>query len=497
MTHQHPPGLRTLFFTEMWERFSYYGMRGLLVLFMTRAIDGAADPEHAGQVISNGGMGLSIATASAIYGLYTAAVYLSALPGGWLADRLLGAQRTVWCGGLMIAAGHFTLAIPRHDTFYLGLLLVAIGSGLLKTSMSTLVGGLYPEGGGRRDAGFTIFYMGINIGAFIGPFLCSWLGERFAWHWGFATAGVGMLLGLIQYQLTRHRLGDNGLVAPFRNANSTRDQLLVVGALAGLLALVLSVVSGLLVIEPIAASKVGKWVILSVAIAYFAWAFLLAGLNSDEKKRLVVIAVLFSSAVLFFAGFEQVGSSLTIFAEQHTNCRLPFSNRDFPTGWFNLVNPALVVLLAPMLAALWLRLSRANQDPNLIAKMALGLLLMAAGFGVIALGAQACGAGKVTPLWLVGTYLLHTIGELCLSPVGLSSVTKLAPARLGGQMMGVWFLGTSLGNLLAGLFAGEVAGAGSAALSAGFTQVMWVSGAAGLLLLLVSKPLSKLMRGVV
>ncbi len=484
MPTSHPPGLRTLFFTEMWERFSYYGMRGLLVLFMAKAV-------------AEGGMGLSDATATAIYGLYTAAVYLAALPGGWLADRLLGPQRAVWYGGIVIAAGHFTLGIPRQDTFFVGLVLVALGSGVLKTSMSTLVGGLYPEGGARRDAGFSLFYMGINLGAFLGPLCCSFLGEKVGWHWGFTAAGVGMVLGLIQYRQTQYKLGETGLHAPHRSANVRSDWRLLIAAVSALVIFIALVFVGLITIDPLWLAQWTKWLILAIAVGYFAWAFTLAGLTLEEKKRVAVIAVLFASAALFWSGFEQVGSSLSLFADRFTNRMVPFTTFEFPTGWFMLVNAGFVILFAPVMAALWVRLGNSGRNPSLITKMAFGLLLLAAGFIVIALGAQAVQAGgKVSAMWLISTYLLHTVGELCLSPVGLSAVTKLAPPRLGGQMMGIWFLGAALGNLIAGLFAGEVSGTDTAAMSAGFIQVVLISGIAGLLLWLLSKPLGKLMRGI-
>lgn len=483
MTAQHPPGLRTLFFTEMWERLSYYGMRGLLVLYMTKSAEA-------------GGLGVPDGTAAAIYGLYTAAVYLAALPGGWIADRVLGPQRSVWYGGIVIALGHFTLAIPRQDTFFLGLALVALGSGLLKTSMSTLVGTLYPEGGARRDAGFSIFYMGVNLGAFLGPFICSYLGEKVDWHLGFAAAGIGMVFGLIQYKLTQDRLGDAGR-SPHLSAHPGRDRTLLATGLGALVVIAALLVSGLVTLHPETLAEHTKWVIVGLAVLWFTWAFTLAQLQPDEKKRMVVIAVLFLSSAMFWAGFEQVGSSLSLFADRFTIRRVIGTDWEFPAGWFLMVNAGLIILLAPVAAMLWVRLAKRGRNPSLVTKMALGLLLLAAGFGVIAIGAKrALATGQVWPTWLFATYFLHTVGELCLSPVGLSAVTKLAPPRLVGQAMGIWFLGTSLGNLLAGLFARSVTGENTATMDQTFLGVVWVAASAGLLLLLFTRPLGRLCRGV-
>ncbi|MCC6231672.1 MAG: peptide MFS transporter [Verrucomicrobiales bacterium] len=478
----HPRGLMTLFFTEMWERLSYYGMRALLVLFMV-------------DQVKNGGLGFTDETATAIYGLYTASVYLAALPGGWIADRLLGAQRAVWFGGILIAAGHFALGFPTIQTFFLGLLLVILGTGLLKPNVSTLVGSLYPEGGARRDAGFTLFYMGINLGAALGPLVCSTLGEKINWHYGFTAAGVGMLAGLIQFRLTRHHLGEAGLRPPHPSTNPRRLWNVLAIAL-GLLALVVTLAfAGILRPDPIRLARGTTFVIVGLAVAYFAWAFLGAGLTSLEKKRLSVILILFIASAMFWSGFEQAGSSLNLFAERHT--QRVWAGFEIPAGWFQSLNAAFVILLAPVAAAAWMAFARANRQPPLAAKIAFGLVLLAAGFLVLAVGARAAlASGPVWPTWLIATYLLHTVGELLLSPVGLSSVTKLAPARLGGQVMGIWFLATSLGNLLAGLFASEVTGDNAAAMPARFLQVVLTAGGTGLLLLVFTKPIRRLTHGI-
>ena len=485
-----PRGIYTLFFTEMWERLSYYGMRALLVLFMV-------------DQVKKGGMGLTDETATAIYGLYTAGVYLAALPGGWIADRLLGAQRAIWVGGTLIAAGHFCLGIPLVQTFFLGLVLIVLGTGLLKPNISALVGQLYPEGGARRDAGFTIFYMGINLGAALGPLVCSSLGEKLNWHYGFTAAGVGMVLGLVQFHFTRHHLGAAGRAPGHRSISVARDWTLIGVALGVLALIVVLAMTGLLVINPLRLGKFTVWMILAMAIGYFAWAFLFAGLDATEKKRVVVIAVLFLASAMFWSGFEQAGSSLNLFGERHTQRIIPAGVAglkkafEFPAGWFQSLNSIFVIALAPVVAALWTLLARRNASPSLTVKVSWGLLMLAAGFLVLAFGAKhAISTGPVWPTWLIATYLLHTIGELFLSPVGLSAVTKLAPARLVGQMMGIWFLGTSLGNLIAGLFAGEVSGDNTAAMPARFLQVVMTAGGTGLILLLFTKPIRKLMAGV-
>ena len=463
----------------MWERFSYYGMRALLVLFMTDAV-------------ATGGLGLTDAMAAAIYGLYTAAVYLAALPGGWVADRFLGAQRSVWYGGWVIICGQCLLMFTSTQTFYLGLALVVIGTGLLKPNISAMVGELYPEGGARRDAGFTIFYMGINLGAALSPLVTSWLGERLNWHYGFAAAGLGMGLGLVQFRLTRGRLGAAGL-SPGSNATAKDRWILGLGLIALLLAVGLSM-TGVLPVNPLALARSTAWVILLVALAYFAAAFLFFGLNTEEKKRVVVIGILFLASALFWSGFEQAGSSFNLFSERFTQ-RLVLG-WEIPAGWFQSLGPVFVISFAPVVAVAWIWLARRHLEVSLPAKFALALLLLGAGFLVMAVGARFVGSGhKVLPTWLITTYLLHTFGELCLSPVGLSSVTKLAPKRLVGQMLGVWFLATSFGNLLAGLFAGQLDSQASN-MSAHFMRVVAVTGVAAIVLLLVARPIKRLMQGV-
>ncbi len=480
----HPRGLYTLFFTEMWERFSYYGMRALLVLFMTDAV-------------VRGGLGMTDKVATAIYGLYTAAVYLAALPGGWVADRFLGAQRSVWFGGMVIAFGQFLLVVPRASTFYLGLLCVVIGTGLLKPNISAIVGELYPEGGARRDAGFTLFYMGINLGAAVSPLITSALGEKLNWRYGFGAAGVGMLLGLLQFRLTAKHLGEAGLYPSNRGAASRRDRGLLIFLISAVALAVALVFAGVIRIDPVALARGTTYVIVLVAAVYFLCLFLFFNLDSTEKKRVVVIGILFLCSAVFWSGFEQAGSSLNLFAERYTQRWIGALHVEIPAGWFQSLGPVFVISLAPVMAALWVRLGRRNLNPSLPAKFALGLLLLGGGFLVMAVASKFVVAGqKVWPSWLIATYLLHTFGELCLSPVGLSSVTKLAPRRLVGQMMGIWFLATSLGNLMAGLLAGEFNAQAVNEMSGRYLQIVLTSIGAGGVLLLFVKPIKSLMAGV-
>lgn len=484
----HPAGLRTLFFTELWERFSYYGMRALLVLYMVDA---------------GSGLGLDDKTATAIYGLYTAAVYLVALPGGWIADRLLGTQRAVWIGGIIIASGHFTLAIPGTTPFFLGLLLIICGTGLLKPNISAIVGQLYAHGDARRDSGFTLFYMGINIGAFIGPLICSTLGEneRFGWHYGFAAAGVGMVLGLVYFRRTRERLGDTGRQTTLDPANPAhraqiRSAWRNVAIAVALLAIAsIAVLAGAIEVDPVAAARRTGLLIAAVALAYFAYLFLFAGLTAEEKRRVAVIVTLFFGAAMFWSGFEQAGSSLNLFAERYT--QRVFGDLEIPAGWFQSLNPLFVFTLAPLFAALWVELARRSLNPSTPAKFGLGFLLLGAGFLVMMGAARLVEQGdRVLPTWLVMTYLLHTMGELALSPVGLSATTKLAPKRLVGQMMGVWFLGAALGNLIAGLIAGEFRDDAIGDFPALYLQIVLTSVGAGVLFLVFVRPIRRLMGDV-
>jgi POT family proton-dependent oligopeptide transporter len=447
----HPAGLSTLFFTELWERFSYYGMRALLILFMTAGV-------------ADGGLGFDTARAGAIYGTYTALVYLTALPGGWLADRYLGLRHAVLAGGILILCGHVCLAIPSLATFYAGLAFIVVGTGLLKPNISALVGRLYADADSRRDAGFSIYYMGINLGAFLAPLVCGWLAQsegwkaalaglgvdpRASWHFGFGAAAVGMLLGLVQYLRGGARLGDAG-ARPERAIGAAagggrRGRLGL--ALAAVLAIALLAFQGAVAPTVEGVATLTAWLLLATVVGFFGWLFLAGDWSPEERRRLVAIAVLFAGATVFWSVFEQAGSTLNLFAERSTDTRV--LGLAFPASWFQSLNPILIIALAPCFAWLWVRL--AAREPSHPAKFAIGLVCVAAGFALLVPAAQLSAAGvKVGPGWLVATYLLHTIGELCLSPVGLSAMTRLAPARVSGLMMGAWFLAGSLGNFIGG-----------------------------------------------
>jgi len=441
-----PRGLSTLFFTEMWERFSYYGMRALLVLYMTA-------PR------SNGGLGFKIVDAAQIYGLYTFSVYLSALPGGWLADRVIGQKRAVLFGGIIIALGHFCLALNALPSFYLGLSLIVAGTGLLKPNISTMVGGLYSEKDPRRDAGFSIFYMGINLGGFIAPLVCGYLAQapsflafldrhginpHLGWHFAFGAAGIGMCLGLVQYLAGQRHLAHVGHGSRAKESSAGGES------------------------APQTA------------------------LTSRDITRLAAIAILFCFSSLFWSAFEQAGSSLNLFADQLTENRiLGFS---FPSSWLQSINSLFIIACAPLFALLWIRLGK--REPSSPSKFAWGLFFVGLSFVLVGFGALvALRTGtKVSPWWLIGVYLLDTIAELSLSPVGLSTVTKLAPPRFAASMMGVWFTSLAVGNYVGGWIAGHFDP--GASLPRLFFSVAAVEILAAAVLWLLVRPIKKLMAGV-
>jgi POT family proton-dependent oligopeptide transporter len=440
----HPRGLSTLFFTEMWERFSYYGMRALLILFMTASV-------------AEGGLGFDTAVAGAIYGLYTSMVYMTTLPGGWIADRLIGQRRAVLYGGLLISSGHFSMAFPSTATFYLGLFLIVVGTGLLKGNVSVMVGQLYGARDARRDAGFSIFYVGINLGAFIAPLICGYLGQRVNWHLGFASAGVGMVIGVIQYSLGGRYLSEASLYpAPAGSAEEAqrvRQQAKIWGlvALVLLVAFGIAAYTGALPVTPTQVADAAGYMLLVICVGFFAWLFLSSNWTPDERRRLYAIAVLFLAAAIFWSLFEQAGSTLNLFADRDT--RTSIFGWSFPSSWFQSMNSLFVWSFAAVFAILWMKLGR--HEPSTPVKFSLGLIFVGAGFAVLVVAAGlAAGGVQVSPMWLTVVYLLHTFGELCLSPVGLSAMTKLAPTRIAGLMMGVWFLATSVGNFISGRLAG-------------------------------------------
>ena len=474
---KHPNGLKTLFFTEMWERMSYYGMRGILVLFMTASIN-------------NGGLDFSNASASAIYGIYAASVYLATLPGGWLGDNLFGQQKTILYGGIIIMLGHFSLAIPNMDFFYLGLALVVIGTGLLKPNISAIVGGLYEDNPSMKEAGFTIFYMAINLGSILGFFICGYLGENIGWHYGFGAAGIGMLFGIIQYRLKVKTLGEVGLQPLGQLSLKTKSKYKRILSIIFLIILLIifSGFFGFWKINPVPLANSLTIIIALISLMYFLYIYFLGKLNQNEKKKIIMIFTLFIGAALFWSGFDQGGSSFNIFAKEYTD-RIIFG-WEYPASWLQIVNPLFVVILAPFMSYLWIFLGKRMLDPSLPFKFGLGLIFMAMGFLVIAMGAQiALSENLAGAQWLLITYLLHTIGELTLSPIGLAAISSLSPKKYIGQMMGVWFLASSLGAIIAGLISGRATNEGLISMPGLFNQIAIYASLFGLVLILISRPL--------
>lgn len=477
-----PRGLSTLFFTELWERFSYYGMRALLTLFIVSPI-------------ASGGLGLTAAEAARVYGNYTMAVYLLSIPGGFVADRYLGARQSVLIGGSIIALGHFTLAMPIAEAFYVGLGLVALGTGLFKPNISAMVGGLYREGDDRRDAGFSIFYMGINIGGLLAPIITGYLAQgpgfqallhswgldpAMSWHWGFGAAGVGMTFGLIVFARQSARLGDVGL-KPHVAPGTWIPSLLVVGGTL--------VVLGLTVLSDDPRFQWLRAAFLLAPIAAVVWFAMRGDLDS---QRLAAVFVFFIAAMVFWAIFEQAGITIALFGLQLT--RNEIFGWSFPAAWYQSLNPLFVILLAPLFAALWLRLG--PNQPSSPVKFAFGLFFLGLSFLLMVPAATLTADGRISPLWLVGLFFLQTVGELLLSPVGLSTMTKLAPPRLVGLVLGIWFLAAAWGNKLAGILGSGFTSTDPGALAQFFLQQAAMVGVATVALIALVPWLKQLMRGV-
>jgi POT family proton-dependent oligopeptide transporter len=566
----HPRGLSTLFFTEMWERFSYYGMRAILTLYMTKNL-------------AEGGLGFDEKYAAIIYATYVSSVWYLPLIGGWMADRIFGARRAVLIGAIVIACGHYSMAINTHLNFYAGLILIASGTGLLKPNISAMVGQLYPEKDQRRDAGFSIFYMGINLGAFLSPIVVGFLAQGLwfrnfitsmgfdpntVWHWGFGAAGVGMTLGIVQYLL------------PFTIKMNPKAFRILIGVAGGFL---IGEIAGLIVrlIWPVPAlifaflglamgavlaiwvnalkkgsdqnrdipkgklfwlvhghplKEVGKapeqkgtrealatastegnsdpltWglailgCLIGGGIGYYYGGFVsalfpfvvgfFAGyllgiarlLRGDELKHVAAIFVLFIFSILFWMTYEQAGSSLTLFADRLT--RTTIFGWEYPSSWFQSVPAIFVIIFAPIFAALWQKLG--NRQPSSPGKFIYGLFFAGLAFVVVTIASMVGANGRVSPLWLIVVYLIQTFGELCLSPVGLSTVTKLSPARMVGLMLGVWFLSISIGSYIAGLTTRLFAGNDNAVLTKGFGTFAAITLFATLVLAILTPLIKKL-----
>jgi POT family proton-dependent oligopeptide transporter len=461
----HPRGLGLLFVVEMWERFSYYGMRALLVLYLVNYLK------------------WSDGDASRLYGTYTSLVYLTPLVGGYLADRFIGTRRSLVIGAVIIAAGHFTLALQSMTTFYIGLALIIVGTGFFKPNVSTMVGQIYKEGDARRDSGFTIFYMGINLGAFLAPLVCGYLGQRVGWHYGFMAAGFGMVLGLLTYLWGRDKyLPGIGLTRKQSDANAAArgaEGLVAhenINAAPGIAGAAIGLVLAFLLH--------GGWlgymfgVIIGAAVGTTTF-----GTKGEERNRVLAIFIVAFFVVFFWMAFEQAGSSMNLFADRHTN--LSIGSFTFPSSWFQAVNPLFILVFAPLFASLWIKLGRRGKEPSTPFKMVIGLVLLGTGFlFMVGAGHFADTGIKVSAIWLTMAYAFHTWGELSLSPVGLSYVTKIAPVRFASLLMGVWFLANAAANKLGGFLASQTENISSLA-KFYMIPVATSFGAAFLLLLLV------------
>ncbi|MFI2379642.1 oligopeptide:H+ symporter [Streptomyces sp. NPDC018964] len=432
----HPRGLATLFMTEMWERFSYYGMRALLPLYL----------------VAPGGLGLSAGTATAIYSVYLSLVYLLTMPGGWFGDRVWGPRKTVAVAGGVIMLGHLTLALPSSGTFYAGLGLVAIGSGLLKANISTMVGQLYqgPDDP-RRDGGFTVFYMGINLGAFAAPLIIGTIGENVNWHLGFALAALGMGLGVAQFLMgSRHLDARSGVVPKPLSAEEKSATLRKAAFWAGIAVVAYAVIG-------LTGNYTLNWVLVPLTLlGVIVPVMVIVRIKRDkdldraEQSKMSAYIWFFVAAAIFWMIYDQGGSTLSIFAD--SSAENSVLGWDFPVSWYQSVNPVLIMALAPVFAWIWLALNRRGKEPSTIVKFASGLALVGVSFFLfLAPLSIAEGGHKAAALWLVAIYFTQTVGELLLSPVGLSVTTKMAPAKYASQMMGVWFLAVTAGDATTGL----------------------------------------------
>ncbi len=450
----HPYPLSGLFLSEMWERFSFYGIRPLLILFMAATV-------------FDGGMGLPREQASAIVGIFAGSMYLAALPGGWLADNWLGQQRAVWYGSILIALGHLSIALSAffgNDLFFIGLVFIVLGTGLFKTCISVMVGTLYKPGDARRDGGFSLFYMGINMGSFIAPLLSGWLLRTHGWHWGFGIGGIGMLVALLIFRgfaipAMKRYDAEVGLDSSWNKPTNQRQGVgkWVTAIMAVVVVIIALISQGVIPINPVMIASLLVYVIAASVTLYFVYLFAFAKMSRKDRVRLLVCFILLVSAAFFWSAFEQKPTSFNLFANDYTDRMV--MGFEIPTVWFQSINALFIILLAPVFSWAWPALAKKKIQPSSITKFVIGILCAAAGFAVMMYAAQhvlSSGGAGVSPLWLVMSILLLTLGELCLSPIGLATMTLLAPDRMRGQVMGLWFCASSLGNLAAGLIGGHV-----------------------------------------
>ena len=460
----NPRSLSTLFFTEMWERFSYYGMRALLVLYLVNSLN------------------YSESEALHIYAVYTGLVYLTPLIGGYLADQFLGTQKSIFIGGLTMMIGHFLMAFP--DYLYLAIGMLIIGNGYFKPNISSLLGKLYKSNDVRRDSGFSIFYVGINLGAFLAPLIVGYVGETINWHYGFAIAGFGMLAGLIQFYYGQNKIIKEDTTQQSRKLKSADWGLITIISLINI-PLILLILEVNEVIN-------NYFFEIFLALVTFISFYLLTRKKQllpakEDLKKIVYIGVLSIFVIFFWVGFEQAGGSLTLFANNSVDRN--FLGFIIPASFFQSINPLIIILIGPMIANFWLRVDRGKSNINTPQKMGLGLLLLAGGFFLITLVNNSSDSA-ISLWWLVGVYFLHTLGELCLSPIGLSMVSKVSPRKIASLMMGFWFLSSAVANFMAGKLPG-ILQANNLDL---FTFLTFTSIVAGLLLLLISTFMEKLVK---
>lgn len=484
----HPKPLFSLSLIEMWERFSFYGIRSLLILYMSTAM-------------AKGGLGLSEQDASAITGIFGGFLYLATLPGGWLADNYFGQKKAILIGALLIATGHLLIALSFFKTFlfFVGLMFIVLGTGLFKTCASVMVGMLYKKGDTRRDSGFTIFYMWINFGAFIAPNICGAMQKYFSYHWGFGIGGLGMLLSIALYYFKA--LPDlqsyHKEVGLDKNWDIPATKRCYVGFCLCIFALLLFIfvilcVCNVISLNPVKISFAMVYLVMGFSCVYFLFLLFSKIVQRDEKKNLILFIILFIAASLFWSTFEQQPTTLNLFAQIYTD-RVVFGF-DVPTSWFQSINALFIIIIAPFMGALWTFLDKKHIHVSSLTKFAIGLIGAGAGFFIMFFAAKTSLANNgemVSPLWLIGTYFCFTIGELALSPVGLSVMTKIAPRAIQSQVMGLWFVTLAVGNNIAGLIGGNVDSNNLAFLPTIFLQCVCILFAIALLLLFTRKYILK------